>query len=322
MFLRFNFKHFIMPRSKTSFVGRRVVVGSGPGAKALNLLDIRERLIDYYRAAHHKPSAVRARLALQREKFKELERVQEYARRGFSPERIAAQSDVSVSKNTVRNWLKGTNLPWILSERFFAMKEAEKKLPKNIPKPADQNTDFAYLLGSVYGNANLSSDRPRLSLDVASRDFAKEFHRIIDQVIGRVSAPFKRVRRGNQITWSVFADSVIGVDEIKKIYGKHKIPLEYLRTPETRRAFLKALFDSHGYLTMRSRNGSKIRVIIFRKNNAVVMDFVKRVLLEEGIVFNCFTDRGAPALIIFNPVSLQKFKQAIGFTDKQHAARI
>ena len=153
-------------QGRVSYVGREVTVGGKP----LSLSDYRKRLIAQSKWLGN-ARKTREVLEEQLRQFEKLEEVLGLLRTGLSPGEVARET--GLAPNTVRRWHRGENLPQYLSERFFAQKKKERK-PIFIPKPSANDTDFAYVLGAMCGNASVKGN-PLIFLRAKDRAFVEAF---------------------------------------------------------------------------------------------------------------------------------------------------
>lgn len=289
------------PRQGRINAGRQVTVGGQP----LRLSDFRRTLIDQNKWLGN-VKRTREALAEQLRQFEKLEEVLDLLRSGLSPDLVA--NETGVAPNTVRRWQRGENLPQYLSERFYAQKQRERK-PINIPKPAANDVDFAYVLGALCGNASIRRETPEIFLRAKDKAFVEAFR---DKLSRFVPIKGKIIKKSGGL-WEFTVKSVSAAQQFNRLtaYGK-KPPLSYLRVINTRRAFARALFDSHGYMSRKA--GTDRSRVLFSKSNPRILDFIKGVLTQEGIRFSCFSSKGVAGIAIDNQRAILKFFERIGFT--------
>jgi len=224
------------------------------------------------------------------------------------------------SDNTIRNWLSKKNLPRFVSPSYLKAFLSKRKSfhieEKNHPK-------FAYLLGSLFGNAYFSGDRKKISsivLTNKSIDYVKRFSNFLNDLFEERPEILIREIKGKTYYWvKINSRAIAQLINMETEYFR-KIPENFLDSGEAKKEFIKALIDSRGGIVLgkkRIDGTSRLQgITIHFPKSENLRDYVRAILNEFGIAHN-FREKSELIVISNIPENLQKFNELFGFTDKR-----
>lgn len=209
----------------------------------------------------------------------------------------AVKRAIGVSRKGVKNWILGRTLPHSISPKKSA---GYSKFTKPLKINSGKLEDFAYVLGSMTGNAsaNILKNKQKqgvVVLGVKSSVFAKAFARAISSSLG---LPAKAVQRGKHYYVEFASVNLIklfnelsqyGEDlplgffdpksPMKEMLSKNGSPTRFLRSVQERKFFVRAFFDSRG----RIKGSQEKKYVVVNPMAQKMRDFIFVVLMENGL---------------------------------------
>lgn len=280
-----------------------------PGGNKISLIEAREHLLDMTSFMNKPAETIKHMLEKQEKQFNTLrDAVNAYntatQKYKYTKERslqIAAEK-VGVKPRTLELWLgqgKRKSLPKFLSAARYKVYEQYRK-PIEI-KPS-RYADFAYVLGSLLGNAYLL--RHGVAMAAVDRTFVEELAKRVYLCTGHKVKLTEQ--SGRKMPKFAFISSNLLQMINRETNYLQILPKKYLRSKIARIEFAKAIYDSNGAIS--HTHGNKFPYVVYETKNQVLRDFIGNVLSENGIKY-----RNPGNKIIIGLEGLAKFKYMIGF---------
>lgn len=183
----------------------------------------------------------------------------------------------------------------------------------------ESNSDFAYLLGALFGDGCFySGDRGRIIFSSSDKEFTAKVSSCIKGLFGLDAATtIRRLSKKNSKWKDAYVLSSRPLFKRLQEHKEKKVPAFVLSSDEMKAAFLKGLFDAEGNVdihNVKSRNVVERHVRCF-SNDTELLEQSKRMLFELGIKSMIHRSKGNNfCLTIWGYKSLLKFNELIGFT--------
>ncbi|MEM2555213.1 MAG: LAGLIDADG family homing endonuclease [Nitrososphaerota archaeon] len=129
--------------------------------------------------------------------------------------------------------------------------------------------EFAYIIGTIFGDGYIYFDgrRYQIVLAVKDKEFAEEFGKCLTKVLGR-KEPYKPFWSENRKLWVIEVCSILLYKFLNRPLEELKPYIEYSK--ETVASFLKALFDGEGSIYK--------RVLMLYNTNIELLNYAKYLL--------------------------------------------
>jgi len=320
-------RHISGPLLSRSLVEEVVVPETG---EVVRLADARERMLLLNSWLGVKPKPMRKKLVALTEGFRRFaSAVDAYNETGSLS---SAAREAGVDRKSAWKWVTGKALPRAISTKNY---EKYMKARKRLSLRPGGKADFAYVLGTMMGNASVYQVAPEskdasIKMTVNDLGFASAFRRALLRSTG-ISARIRHftkegrqyfaVELGSRSLLQLFNELTDYGNRIPSGFSYPNSPnrrflvgakgrVSFLSSKAERLQFIKALYDSRGY-TLRRRDTNRSAVIV-RPMNPVLADFIISTLRENGFT----PKKRAHGLVALPTRETERFMRTIGFNKK------